>query len=75
MKCVICRSGTTDMGVTTVTLERDQLTLVMKKVPAMICSNCGEAYVNGKIGSQILEIAEQIALTGTEIEVRQYKAA
>ena len=42
MKCVVCKSGETHEGTTTVTLERDGLTLVMKEVPAEICDNCGE---------------------------------
>jgi hypothetical protein len=35
-----CKSGETRLGTTTVTLEREGLTLVMKEVPADICINC-----------------------------------
>lgn len=34
MKCVICKHGETQVGTTTVTLERGGLTLVVKAVPA-----------------------------------------
>lgn len=47
MKCVICKHGETRPGMTTVTLERGGATLVVKGVPARICGNCGEAYVDG----------------------------
>ena len=39
MKCVICKHGKTSNGFATVTLERDGLTLVVKKVPARVCQN------------------------------------
>ena len=45
MKCVVCKMADTQVGVATVTLERDGLTLVVKGVPAQVCSNCGEQYV------------------------------
>ena len=46
MKCLICKQAETQPGVTTITLERDGLTLVVKQVPAQVCPNCGEAYVD-----------------------------
>ncbi len=46
MKCAICRHGITTDGYTTIVLERDQTTVVFKKVPAQICGNCGEEYVS-----------------------------
>jgi len=45
MKCVVCKHGETRPGSTTLTLERHGGTLVVKGVPARICDNCGEAYV------------------------------
>lgn len=46
MKCVICKQGENLLGTVTVTLERDGTTLVFKNVPAQVCENCGEAYVD-----------------------------
>ena len=42
MKCVICKYGETEPGTTTITLERDNTTLVIKNVPADVCQYCGE---------------------------------
>ena len=75
MKCVICKHGETEPGTTTVTLERDKLTLVFKTVPAQICSNCGEAYVDEEVTRRLLEMAEAEAKAGAQVEVREYKAA
>ncbi|MFZ2725131.1 MAG: type II toxin-antitoxin system MqsA family antitoxin [Methylococcaceae bacterium] len=52
MKCAICRNGYTEQGFTTVTLERNQSTLVFKQVPADICENCGEIYLSSITNNQ-----------------------
>ncbi len=75
MKCVICKYGETVPGTTTITLERDELTLVVKNVPAQVCANCGEAYVSEKDTAQTLEEAEQMAEAGALVDVRQYTPA
>lgn len=75
MKCVICRHGETSSGKTTVTLDRDDITFVSKKVPAMICLNCGEEYFDEEITSYLLETSEDIFNSGSLIDIRYYKAA
>ena len=40
MTCAICKEGRTQLGKTTVTLERTGMTIVFKDVPAQICENC-----------------------------------
>ena len=75
MKCVVCKHGVTQPGTTTVTLERGELTLIIKGVPAQVCVNCGEEYVDEVIASQLLNIAEEAVQAGAQVEIRQYKAA
>jgi YgiT-type zinc finger domain-containing protein len=60
MKCVICKHGHTKEGLTTVTFDRDDLTLVVKEVPAQVCTNCGEDYVDEHVAHEILGIAERM---------------
>ena len=74
MKCVICKKGETQPGKVTVTLDKDGATLVFRGVPARICLNCGEEYVDGDIASNLLASAEKAARSGIEVEVRQYGA-
>ena len=74
MKCLICKQADTQPGVTTITLERGGLTLVVKDVPAQVCPNCGEAYVNESTTHQLLKTAEQMARDGALVDVRQYIA-
>ena len=75
MKCVICKNGETKLGTVTVTLERGGTTLVFKNVPAQVCENCGEAYVDEAITAQLLMDAESAVKTGVQVEVRQFVAA
>ena len=74
MNCVICKQGNTNSGFTTVTLERDQTTVVIKNVPADICENCGEYYLSEIVTEKIQKLAEQAAKAGVEIEVLNYAA-
>ena len=72
MKCAICRQGNTESGVTTVTLERNQSTLVFKQVPADICDNCGEVYLSSEINQTLLKQAEKELQRGVFLEMVNY---
>ena len=75
MKCVVCRNGETRPGTATVTLERDGLILVVRGVPARVCENCGEEYVDEVESSGLLDTAEGAARDGVRVDVRDYVAA
>ncbi len=72
MKCVICRQAETRAGKATVTLERGSSTLVVKGVPAGVCPNCGEEYVDEKIAAELLKTAEEAARSGVQVDIREY---
>ena len=75
MKCVICKQGETRPGRATVTLERDGMTLVVKNVPARVCANCGEEYVDEETTTRLLKAAEEAARAGVQVDIREYVAA
>lgn len=74
MKCAICRHGTTTDGYTTLVLERDQTTVVFKKVPAQICGNCGEEYVSAAVNTALLRQAEEEWERGIILEMLNFAA-
>ena len=74
MKCVICKSGVAAPGTTTVVMERGKCAIVFRDVPAAICQNCGEAYVNDNVASSLLARAEQTVANGTELEIVRFAA-
>lgn len=74
MKCVVCKHGETRPGHTTVTLERGGGALVIRKVPAEVCENCGEAYVSAEVTRSLLASASETLRAGVELDIREFAA-
>jgi len=74
MTCVICKHGRTAPGTTTVTLERGETTVVIKRVPAEVCDNCGEFYLSEEATGRAMALAERAVRDGAEVEVVRYAA-
>ena len=72
MNCLVCKQGDTQPGITTVTLERATTTLVVKEVPAQICSNCGEAYMDEATTEALLTMLKQAVANGVSVAVRDF---
>ena len=68
------KKGETKAGTATVALDKDGATLVFKGVPARVCTNCGEEYVDENITASLLRSAAEAAQSGIQVEVRQYTA-
>jgi YgiT-type zinc finger domain-containing protein len=75
MKCVICKNGETQPGKTTVTLELGGTTLVVKRVPARVCDNCGEAYVDEEVTRELTHAVTEALRAGFQVDVREFVAA
>ena len=74
MKCVICKHGETRDGTAVVILQRDNTSIIIKEVPAQVCTNCGEYYLSEAITEKVLALAEHAARRGAEIEVLRFAA-
>jgi YgiT-type zinc finger domain-containing protein len=74
MKCPICKFGEMKDGKTTVTLQREEAVIVIKKVPARVCENCGEYTLSEAVTARVMELAEQAIAHHAEIEILQYAA-
>jgi YgiT-type zinc finger domain-containing protein len=75
MMCVICKNGETAPGTTSILLERENVTLVIKNIPAEVCQNCGEGYLDEETTDRLLQMAEDAIKSGVQVDIRQYKAA
>jgi len=75
MRCIICKQGEIRPGTATVMLERNGMTLVVKSVPARVCENCGEEYVDEDVTARLLREAEDAARSGVQVDIREYVAA
>jgi YgiT-type zinc finger domain-containing protein len=58
----------------TVTLQRGEATIIIKGVPADVCSNCGEHYLSEEIAGSVLKIAQEAVANGAEVEIRRFAA-
>jgi YgiT-type zinc finger domain-containing protein len=75
MSRVICKNGETQLGTATVTLEREGATVVIKGVPARVCRNCGEEYMDEGVTARLLKTAEEVVRAGVGVDLRPYEAA
>ncbi|MFB6231390.1 MAG: YgiT-type zinc finger protein [Salinibacter sp.] len=71
MQCMHCPTGTYEEGTTTMTLERGDTTLVVKHVPAYVCSHCGDAILPEHV-SRGLDDAMDAAEAAGGTTVRDY---
>lgn len=64
MKCVLCRHGETAPGEVTVTLQRGATVVVVKGVPAEVCAQCGEYFLDEATTARVTALAEAPSSTG-----------
>ena len=62
--CLICRQAELVDGLTSIALERGEMRLAVHHVPARICPNCDEAYVEEVVAVQLLQDAEEVSKAG-----------
>ncbi len=74
MKCVLCKQGETKPGKVTVTLQRGETVVIIKEVPAQVCKNCSEYYLDETASAQVLAQAEGAAQRHAEVEILRYAA-
>ena len=75
MKCIICKHGDLRPGKISLLLERRNTSFVVKNVPADVCDNCGEEYVDGEVARDLLESIDQLKGKRREVELLYYDAA
>jgi YgiT-type zinc finger domain-containing protein len=75
MKCVVCKRGETSPGTATVTLDRNGVTVVVRGVPAEVCEDCGEEYVDEGPARDLFETLNEAEARGVHLEVREFAAA
>ncbi|MDD2923517.1 MAG: type II toxin-antitoxin system MqsA family antitoxin [Anaerolineales bacterium] len=72
MKCLICLQSETVSGFTSIPFERGEFRVVINNVPAQVCPNCGEAYVDEDTAARLLSKAESVLDEGVREGVCEY---
>lgn len=76
MICVFCKRAEPAAGTTSMTYERGEAVIVVKKIPALVCPACGEAYFDEATSSRLdVIVGEALRGGGVQFELREYVAA
>ena len=75
MTCIVCKKGDTQNGTTTVSIDKGTSIVVIRDVPAEICSTCGEEYIDAKTMKDVEKLVSAAQKAGLNIAVQQFHAA
>ncbi len=59
MTCVICKNKKMKRGTTVLPIERGKAVLLVTDIPARICANCGEPYIDERTAKQVETLANE----------------
>ena len=75
MKCIVCKNGSTEPGTVTVTVDKRTTVVVIRDVPAAVCSTCGEEYLDADTMREIEKLVKSAQKAGMNVAVQQFRAA
>jgi YgiT-type zinc finger domain-containing protein len=75
MRCIVCKHGETEPGVTTLSVDRGGHVVVIRSVPADVCATCGEEYLSAEVMKTLEAEVDQAERAGIEVAVRSFQAA
>lgn len=67
-QCPVC-GGTKRRGTTTFTVDYKSGILVVRNVPAEICSQCGEEWIGDEVAAKLETVAETARKEKKQVEV------
>ena len=68
----MCKNGETKQGKSVITLTKGKLVLTFKNVPAQICHDCSEEYIDEDTTNQLLQIANESFKKGVAFDLRDW---
>ena len=74
LQCPLCKSKMSN-GKSELTFRRDRSVVVVEDVPALVCSQCGEASFDLKTAQIAYDIADTEIKRGVALEFCKYTAA
>jgi len=75
MRCIVCKTGETKKGKTTVTLRQDETVVIVEEVEAQICDNCGHYYLDSETAKIVMTKLTDAIGRGTKLEILALRAA
>lgn len=59
MKCLVCKHNRFRKGTTVLPIERGNAILLITDIPARVCENCGETYLDEDIAREVQDLANE----------------
>lgn len=59
MKCLICKHDRFKQGTTILPIERGNAILLITDIPARVCENCGETYIEEETAQGVQDLANE----------------
>lgn len=68
MKCAIC-GGAVKQATTTVTVDNADGLVVVRRVPARVCAQCGEDWLTDKAAEKVEKIVARAKRDNPQVEI------
>lgn len=59
MRCLVCKHDRFKQGTTVLPIERGNAILLITDIPARVCENCGETYLDEDIAEGVQDLANE----------------
>ncbi len=59
MICLVCKHRKMEQGTTILPIERDNEILLITNIPAQVCANCGEVYLEEETAKGVQNLANK----------------
>lgn len=59
MTCIVCKHNRFNKGTTILPIERGKAIVLITDIPARVCENCGEAYLDEEIAQAVQNLANE----------------
>jgi YgiT-type zinc finger domain-containing protein len=70
--CPLC-GGLKKQGTTTFTVDMKETLVVIRNVPATLCSLCGNDWLSDEVAANVESIVEEAKNIHRQVEVTQYR--
>lgn len=67
-QCPLC-GGKVKQGTTTFTVDMKSGVVVVRNVPAFVCTQCGEDWIENSVSLELVKIADRAKRQNTQLEM------
>jgi len=73
MRCQKCNAEEMVEGTVPLAAKRGEVSILVHKIPAMVCSSCGFYDFDASVEKRVEEIANDACTNGAEVVIARYK--